>query len=152
MNSTVQQWKYAGKVSRIGDTLVFPPVSSAHGLYWFSVTQGAETIAGYVGKAGGRRGLAQRFGNYKRRAVSPRDQHGKAVPLAARDHQLGATSINARRMLRAIGTGQTVSVFIIDDSSLADKAALHRQEKIMIGQLCRSGVVFWNVAGTGGSK
>ena len=113
-----------------------------------------ETIAGYVGQAAGKRGLAQRFGNYESRAVSPRDQHGKAIPLTAPDDQLGTTSLNARRMLRALapGAGQTVSVFIIDDPSLADRAVLHWQEKIMIGQLCRSGVVVWNKAGTGGSK
>jgi hypothetical protein len=149
MSSTFQ-WKYVGKVSRIGNTntLVFPLVPSVHGLYWFAVSEGAETIAGYVGKAGGALGLAQRFGNYKRRAVSPRDQHGKAVPLAARDDQLGATSMNARRMLRALGAGQTVSVFIIDDPSLADKAVLNAVEKDRIGQLCRSGIVVWNKAGT----
>ena len=107
MSSTFQ-WKYVGRVSRIGNTntLVFPLVPSVHGLYWFAVSEGTETIAGYVGKASGARGLAQRFGNYKRRAVSPRDQHGKAVPLAARDDQLGTTSMNARRMLRALGPGR----------------------------------------------
>ena len=63
MSSTVQQWKYVGEVSRIGssNTLVFPPVPSVHGLYWFSVAKGPKIVAGYVGQAGGERGFVQRF-------------------------------------------------------------------------------------------
>jgi hypothetical protein len=139
-------WKYVGEVTRTGDgSLEFPKVPNVHGLYKFLVTQGTKVIVGYVGQAAGREGFAQRFGNYKRRAVSPRDQRGNRIPVASRDNQLGTTSLNARRMLRALTANQTVSVFIIDDPALADDAELDAAETHEIDQLCRSGIPVWNI-------
>jgi hypothetical protein len=41
-----------------------------------------------------------------------------------------------------------VSLFIIDDPAMADKARREQLETDQIRQLCRSGVVVWNLAGT----
>ena len=140
-------WKPIGQVTKGGgvNDLVFPSASTARGAYWFAVAKGPEVVAGYVGKAAGKNGLDQRFRNYENRGKHPRDQRGRSVPPTARDDQLGTTSLNARRILRALDAGQTVSVSVIDDPALADEAVLNGLEIDLIGQLCASGVVVWNV-------
>lgn len=142
------QWKLIGQVDVIGGSLVFPRASTAQGIYWFSVAKGSEVVAGYIGQTGRKNGLAGRFGNYRNRGNHPRDQHGKAVPLAARDDQLGTTSLNARRMLRAIEAGKTVAVSVLDGPDLAggrgENAWRDELEADLIGQLCRSSVEVWN--------
>jgi hypothetical protein len=139
MTSTVR-WKPAGQIVTDGTgSLVFPPVPSVKGIYWFSVAKGTKVIAGYRGQAGGKKGLAQRFRGYRSRGITPwYDKHGN----------LGTTSQNARRLLDALKVGQTVTVFIIDDPAMADDAQRDKLELILIRQLCRSGVVVWNRAGT----
>ena len=73
MNSTSStvNWKPIGQVDVIGGSLVFPPVSKAQGIYWFSVAKGSEVIAGYIGQTGRKNGLAGRFGNYRNRGNRP---------------------------------------------------------------------------------
>jgi hypothetical protein len=138
--SSTGQWKYLGEVSRIDEnSLKFPSAPSVHGLYWFSVKKDSKTVAGYVGQAAGQEGLAQRFRGYVARGRNP---------VFTRSGSLGTTSRNARNLLDALIAHQTVSVFVIDDPALADKAELNAVEKDRIGQLRRSGVVVWNRAGT----
>jgi hypothetical protein len=155
MNSTVQ-WKPIGQVNVVKGSLVFPKASTSHGIYWFAISEGPDVVAGYIGQTGRKNGLAGRFGNYRNRGNHPRDQHGKAVPLAARDDQLGTTSLNARRMLRAIEAGNTVAVSVLDGPDLADgrgeNAWRDELEIDLIQQLCRSGVEVWNVAHVVGQR
>jgi hypothetical protein len=132
------RWKPAGQIVIDGTgSLVFPPVPSIPGIYWFAIAEGHKIIAGYIGQAGGRNGLAQRFRGYRRRGRNP------LLPL-----ETHTTSRNARRLLDALADGHTVSVALIDDRALADKAFRDKLERILIGRLCRSGVVVWNRAGT----
>jgi len=138
MNSTVD-WKPIGQVNVIGGSLVFPRASTAQGIYWFSVSDGPDVIAGYVGQTGRKNGLAGRFGNYRNRGNHPAyDKHGN----------LGTTSRNAQKLISAIKAGRIVDVSVLDDASLAGKINAWRNEleKTLIGELCASGVEVWNLA------
>lgn len=138
MNSTVD-WKPTGQVDVIGGSLVFPRASTAQGIYWFSVSDGPDVIAGYVGQTGRKNGLAGRFGNYRNRGNHPAyDKHGN----------LGTTSRNAQKLISAIKAGRIVDVSVLDDASLAGKINAWRNEleKTLIGELCASGVEVWNLA------
>ena len=140
-------WKLVGQVRTAADSLEFPSAGKAQGVYWYRITEGADEVAGYVGRTGRWNGLDGRFAEYQDRVHHPRDQRGNPVPPDSPDEALGTTSLNARRMLRALDADQTVSVSVLDGPELAGKKNPHRneQEKHLIHELCRSDVeVVWN--------
>ena len=140
MNSSMMDsanWKPVGQVRAIGGSLVFPPVGTARGIYWYRITEGVDEVAGYVGQAAGLEGFAQRFRGYCARIGSPQYTKGG---------ELGTTSRNARKLLAAIKAG-AVDVLVLDGPDLADEINPHRDalEIDLIHQLCLSDVrEVWN--------
>lgn len=133
------RWKPVGPVTMDdAGELVFPPVAPVPGIYRFTIRDGPEIVAEYVGQAAV--SLVQRFRGYRSRGRKP------ALPLEKK-----TTSRNARRILDALHAGQVVSVAIADDRAvtpdgqvvvvdLADKALRDRLEKDLIERLRGSGV------------
>jgi hypothetical protein len=114
---------------RDGD-LVFPSVRPIPGIYRFTISDGTETVAEYIGQAAV--SLVTRFGLYRSRGKKP------SLPLAS-----NTTSRNARRLLAALAAGRSVSVALVDDHAtapdgqvvmidLADKAVRGGLEKKLI--------------------
>ena len=137
------RWNHVGPVSTddAGD-LVFPSVRPVPGIYRFTIWDGSEIAAEYIGRAAV--SLAQRFRGYRSRGRKP------ALPLEKK-----TTSRNARKILDALRTGQVVSVALADDRvvtpdgqvvmvDLADKAVRDALEENLIQWLRGTGVEVLN--------
>jgi hypothetical protein len=137
------RWRHVGQVRRdqAGD-LVFPPVPPVPGIYRFTIKDGSETAAEYIGQAAV--SLVTRFGLYRSRGKKP------SLPLATK-----TTSRNARHLLDALAAGRSVSVALVDEHAtapdgqivmidLADKALRGGLEKKLIASLCSTGAVVLN--------
>jgi hypothetical protein len=137
------RWAHVGQVSVDADgDLVFPSVRPVPGIYRFTISDGPETVAEYVGQAAV--SLVKRFGLYRSRGKKP------SLPLANK-----TTSRNARHLLDALASGRSVSVALVDDHvtapdgqmkmiDLADKALRDGLEKKLIAWLCTAGVEVLN--------
>jgi hypothetical protein len=136
------QWKSVGHVTRddAGD-LVFPPVRPVPAIYRFTIKDGPQVIAEYIGQAVN---LVKRFRLYRTRGRKP------ALPLAKK-----TTSRNARKLLDALRAGRVVRVAIVDDRAitsdgqvilinLADKALRDELEKKLIESLRATGIEVLN--------
>ena len=96
-------WTQVGQVSvDHGGDLVFPSVRLVPGIYRFTIGDGPETVAEYIGQAAV--SLVTRFGLYRSRGKKP------SLPLANK-----TTSRNARHLLDALASGRSVSVAVVDD-------------------------------------
>jgi hypothetical protein len=137
------RWTPVGPVSvdQAGD-LVFPSVDPVPGIYRFTISDGSETCAEYIGQAAV--SLVTRFGLYRSRGKKP------SLPLASK-----TTSRNARHLLDALAAGRSVSVALVDDHvtapdgqvvviDLADKALRGGLEKKLIAWLCTTGTEVLN--------
>jgi hypothetical protein len=137
------RWMQVGQVSvdRGGD-LVFPSVRPVPGIYRFTISDGPETVAEYIGQAAV--SLVTRFGLYRSRGKKP------SLPLASK-----TTSRNARHLLDALAAGRSVSVALVDDHvlapdgqivviDLADEAVRGGLEKKLITWLCTTGAEVLN--------
>jgi hypothetical protein len=136
-------WTHVGQVSvdHHGD-LVFPPVRQVPGIDRFTISDGPEPVAEYIGQAAV--SLVTRFGLYRSRGKKP------SLPLANK-----TTSRNARHLLDALASGRSVSVALVDDHvtapdgeakmiDLADKALRDGLEKKLIAWLCTTGAEVLN--------
>ena len=136
-------WTHVGQVSvdHNGD-LVFPPVRPVPGIYRFTISDGPEPVAEYIGQAAV--SLVTRFGLYRSRGKKP------SLPLANK-----TTSRNARHLLDALASGHSVSVALVDDHvtapdgqmkmiDLADKTLRDGLEKKLIAWLCTTGAEVLN--------
>ena len=119
-----------------------PSVHPVPGIYRFTITDGPEIVAEYIGQAAV--SLATRFGLYRSRGKKP------SLPLADK-----TTSRNARHLLDALAVGRSVDVAVVDDHAtapdgqmvlidLADKALRCELEKKLIAWLCSTGVEVLN--------
>ncbi len=137
------RWKPVGLITMddAGD-LVFPPVPPVPGIYRFTIKEGAEVVAEYVGQAAV--SLVQRFNGYRGRGRKP------VLPLERK-----TTSRNARKILDALLAGRVVSVAVVDDRAvapdgqivvvnLADKALRDKLEKDLIEWVRGTGVEVLN--------
>jgi hypothetical protein len=137
------RWTHVGQISvDQGRDLVFPPVHPVPGIYRFTISDGPETVAEYVGQAAV--SLVTRFGLYRTRGKKP------SLPLANK-----TTSRNARHLLDALAAGRSVSVALVDNRvtapdgqviviDLADKAFRGGLEKKLIAWLCTTGAEILN--------
>jgi len=125
-----------------GGDLVFPSVHPVPGIYRFTINDGPETVAEYIGQAAV--SLVTRFGLYRSRGKKP------SLPLASK-----TTSRNARHLLDALACGHSVSVALVDDHvtapdgqmvmiDLADEALRDGLEKKLIAWLCTTGTEVLN--------
>ena len=97
------RWAPVGQVGADhGGDLAFPPVRPVPGIYRFTVSDGPETVAEYIGQAAV--SLVTRFGLYRSRGKKP------SLPLPNK-----TTSRNARHLLDALAPGRSVSVALVDD-------------------------------------
>jgi hypothetical protein len=137
------RWTHVGQVSvdHSGD-LVFPSVRPVPGIYRFTISDGPETVAEYIGQAAVN--LVTRFGLYRSRGKKP------SLPLASK-----TTSRNAWHLLDALASGRSVSVALVDDHvtapdgqmkmiDLADKTLRDGLEKKLIAWLCTTGAEVLN--------
>jgi hypothetical protein len=125
-----------------GRDLVFPTVHPVPGIYRFTISDGPETCAEYIGQAAA--SLVTRFGLYRSRGKKP------SLPLANK-----TTNRNARHLLDALAAGRSVSVTLVDDHvtapdgrvvviDLADKALRGGLEKMLIAWLSTTGAEVLN--------
>jgi len=132
------RWVQVGQVSvSLDGDLVFPAVRPIPGIYRFTISDGTDTVAEYIGQAAV--SLVTRFGLYRSRGKKP------SLPLAS-----NTTSRNARHLLDALAAGRSVSVALVDDHAtapdgqvvmidLADKAVRSGLEKKLIAWLSTTG-------------
>lgn len=135
-------WNRLGEVVLEKDgQLIFPPAAAVPAIYRFTIFRGRKRPAAYVGEA---KNLTRRFGLYRSRGRKP------SLPLSKK-----TTSRIAHQILRALGTGRTVSVELLDNRitdrvgkavvlDLADKATRHNVERELIAELCASDVKVLN--------
>ena len=125
-----------------GGDLVFPPVRPVPGIYRFTISDGPEPVAEYIGQAAV--SLVTRFGLYRSRGKKP------SLPLASK-----TTSRNARHLLDALASGHSVSVALVDEHvtapdgqvkmfDLADKTLRDGLERKLIAWLCTTGAEVLN--------
>jgi hypothetical protein len=136
-------WRDIGQISvDHGGDLLFPPVHAVPGIYRFTIKDGHDVVAGYIGQAAV--SLVARFGLYRSRGKKP------SLPLANK-----TTSRNARYLLDALTAGHSVIVSLADDHAtapdgqivvidLADKTQRDGLEKKLIASLCSTGVEVLN--------
>lgn len=137
------RWEPVGPITMddAGD-LVFPSVPPVPGIYRFTIKDGSEIVAEYIGQAAV--SLVQRFRGYRSRGRKP------ALPLEKK-----TTSRNARKILDALRAGRVVGVAVVNDRAvtpdgqvividLADKALRDELEKVLIERLRGTGVEILN--------
>ena len=137
------RWIPAGQVTVDGpNRLVFPSVPPIPGIYRFTIKDGGDAVAGYIGQT--KTSLVARFRRYRRRGKNP------LLPL-----EKNTTSRNARYFLEALATGRSVSVALLDDHAtapdgrviminLADNAIRDGLERKLIACLCSTGIEVLN--------
>ena len=137
------RWIPAGQVTVDGpDGLAFPSVPPIPGIYRFTIKDGGEDVAGYIGQA--KVSFVTRFKGYRGRGKNP------LLPL-----ERHTTSRNARCFLKALAAGRSVSVALLDDHAtapdgqviminLADNAIRGVLEGKLIACLCSTGIKVLN--------
>jgi hypothetical protein len=127
-------WKRIGQLDTDEDgVLKFPSVPSAPGIYRFTISNGPETVAVYIGQAA--RSLRTRFALYRSRGKKP------SLPLTRK-----TTSRIATRLLSALADGHSVSVDLFDvhDLELASKPSRDQLEQRLIRAAAAAGVPLLN--------
>ena len=127
-------WKRIGQLDTDEHGLLkFPSVPSTPGIYRFTISNGPETVAVYIGQAA--RSLRTRFALYRSRGKKP------SLPLTRK-----TTSRIAMRFLRALADGHSVSVDLLDahDVELASKPSRDQLEQRLIREAAAAGVPLLN--------
>lgn len=127
-------WKRIGQVEMDEHgVLKFPAVPSVPGIYRFTISNGPETVAVYIGQAA--RSLRTRFALYRSRGKKP------SLPLTRK-----TTSRIAMTFLKALADGHSVSVDLLDDHDLelASKPSRDQLEQRLIREAAAAGVPLLN--------